>query len=55
MMQLKAIFSHPLRRYEFELVNRPRRYVDDVSKMIVLPMKRRAPVRSIDAARSRRA
>jgi len=39
MMQLKAIFSILLRRYEFELVNAPERYVDDVSKMIVLPMK----------------
>jgi sterol 14alpha-demethylase len=37
MMQLKAIFSIVLRRYDFELVDPPETYTDDHTKMIVLP------------------
>lgn len=35
MMQLKAIFSILLRRYEFELAQRPETYANDLSKMVV--------------------
>jgi sterol 14-demethylase len=35
MMQLKAIFSVILRDYEFELVQPPESYRDDVSKMVI--------------------
>ncbi len=35
MMQLKAIFSILLRRYEFELAQPPESYANDVSKMVV--------------------
>ena len=37
VMQLKAIFSILLRRYSFELVDAPESYLDDRSRMIVLP------------------
>jgi sterol 14-demethylase len=37
MLQLKAIFSLLLRRYEFELVNPPEAYRDDYRKMVVEP------------------
>lgn len=35
MMQLKAIFSILLRRYEFELAQPPESYANDLSKMVV--------------------
>ena len=35
MMQLKAIFSILLRRYEFELAQPPETYRSDHSKMVV--------------------
>ncbi|WP_134738961.1 cytochrome P450 [Nocardioides sp. 503] len=35
MMQLKAIFSVILRDYEFEMVQPPETYADDVSKMVI--------------------
>jgi len=58
MIQLKAIFSILLRRYEFELVAPPASYTDDHSKMIVLPKQpcrvryhaRAAPRRASPAA-----
>lgn len=37
MFQIKAIFAVLLRRYDFELVDRPESYVDDYSEMIVQP------------------
>ena len=37
MVQLKAIFSILLRRFEFELTAAPESYCDDESRMIVLP------------------
>lgn len=37
MMQLKAIFSVLLRRFEFELVDQPASYVDNYSAMVVRP------------------
>jgi sterol 14alpha-demethylase len=37
LMQLKAIFSILLRRYEFELAAPPESYRDDHSRMVVLP------------------
>jgi sterol 14-demethylase len=37
VMQLKAIFSILLRRYHLELVEAPESYLDDHSRMIVLP------------------
>jgi len=37
LMQLKAIFSIVLRRYEFELAAPPETYRDDHSRMVVLP------------------
>lgn len=49
MMQLKAIFSILLRRYAFELTEPPDSYLDDHSRMIVLP---RQPCRVRYRARS---
>ncbi len=37
MLQLKAIFSILLRRYEFELIDSPESYVDDFEQMVVQP------------------
>jgi sterol 14-demethylase len=37
MFQIKAIFAILLRRYEFELVDTPDKYVDNYSEMIVQP------------------
>jgi sterol 14alpha-demethylase len=37
MLQLKAIFSILLRRYEFELVDPPESYEDDFEQMVVQP------------------
>ncbi|CBL44693.1 Cytochrome P450 51 [gamma proteobacterium HdN1] len=37
LFQIKAIFSVLLRKYDFELVNRPDTYVDDYGEMIVQP------------------
>jgi sterol 14-demethylase len=50
LVQLKAIFSVLLRRYEFQLADAPASYTDDHSKMIVLP---RQPCR-VRYARRRR-
>jgi sterol 14-demethylase len=37
MLQLKAIFSILLRRYEFELVDAPESYEDDFKQMVIQP------------------
>jgi sterol 14alpha-demethylase len=38
MFQIKAIFAVLMRRYDFELVDEPSRYVDNYSEMIVQPV-----------------
>jgi sterol 14-demethylase len=60
MMQLKAIFSHLLRRFEFELAQAPESYANDHSKMVVqlkqpcrVRYRRRQPVVALrEGARS---
>ena len=37
MMQLKSIFALLLRRYEFELVDAPDAYQDDLSAVVLKP------------------
>lgn len=56
MFQIKAIFAVLLRRYEFELVDAPERYVDNYAEMIVQPKspcrvryRRREAVRTASA------
>lgn len=44
MFQIKTIFAILLRRYNFELVNKPDQYVDDYNAMIVQP-KAPCPIR----------
>ena len=56
MMQLKAIFSILLRRFEFELAQPPESYRNDHSKMVVQlaqPCRVRYRRRAIAAAPSR--